>query len=363
MKKVLFVLFRKFDIIPDGGDQCNRRNLEVVKNIFGESEIDIYYVCKYKHTTVKEIINFIWFLNKGYYRGITPKVVSDICTLASNYENVFLSSSLFGQISYGLKNSGYNGKIIVQFHNVETLYYQNILPKCLLLRKKIIECISYNEQLAISYANVRLALNKRDAEILDSISSNKVDYIIPITLQDKCKNISQDETVLINRKPLIAFIGSNFPPNANSVLWFVKNVLPHIDVNFIVVGKNMSRLKRRNKILKNIDIRSNVPDISSYFENSDIIISPIFSGSGMKVKTCEALMYGKIIVGSSEAFEGYELNYDKVGCKANTPEDYIEFINKISKNPRPRFNKYSRQVYLERYSNEVAYNMFNKFLK
>jgi hypothetical protein len=34
----------------------------------------------------------------------------------------------------------------------------------------------------------------------------------------------------------------------------------------------------------------------------------------MKVKTCESLMFGKNIFATTEAFEGYELDYDKVGA-------------------------------------------------
>ena len=37
------------------------------------------------------------------------------------------------------------------------------------------------------------------------------------------------------------------------------------------------------------------------------VIMPIFMGGGMKVKTAEALMNGKTIFGSKEAFEGYDL--------------------------------------------------------
>jgi len=37
------------------------------------------------------------------------------------------------------------------------------------------------------------------------------------------------------------------------------------------------------------------------------VILPIISGSGMKTKTAEALMYGKSIIGIKEAFEGYKM--------------------------------------------------------
>lgn len=38
------------------------------------------------------------------------------------------------------------------------------------------------------------------------------------------------------------------------------------------------------------------------------MISPIWAGGGMKTKTAEALMYGKTIIGTTETFEGYEMD-------------------------------------------------------
>lgn len=360
MKKVLFVLFQEFGKIPDGGDQCNRRNLDLIRTLYGDDQVDLFYLRKSGRTNIKEIFNFIRYLNKGYYRAVTPSIIKKICDIAPGYEYVFLSSSLFGQIASGLKQSGYKGRVIIQYHNVESNYYNAVLPKRMPLRKNILTCISINEILASKSADVRLALNKRDADVIDTLTSNKVDYILPITLKDKYKDKLPCEIVKTSSKPLVIFIGSNFPPNANGVLWFVSNVLPFVNVKFVVVGKDMDRLKDENKLLKDIDVRSNVPDLSSYFECADIIISPIFSGSGMKVKTCESLMYGKNILGTDEAFEGYEFDEEKVGKRANTAEEFIEYINKLSENPIPRFNVYSRKVYVEKYSNDAAINTFKK---
>ena len=51
------------------------------------------------------------------------------------------------------------------------------------------------------------------------------------------------------------------------------------------------------------------------------VTSEVETGSGMKVKTCEALMYGKNILGTDEAFEGYELDTARVGGRCNNAED------------------------------------------
>ena len=45
------------------------------------------------------------------------------------------------------------------------------------------------------------------------------------------------------------------------------------------------------------------------------MLFPIFEGSGMKLKTCEALMFGKNIIGTPEAFAGYDIDdYTNVGA-------------------------------------------------
>lgn len=363
MKKILFVLFQDFALIPDGGDQCNKRNLDAIYSICGENNVDIFYLRKSCRTNIMELCRFVFYLDAGYYRAVTPTIIKDIYKKAQNYECVFLSSSLFGKIAQTLRMLGYKGKIITQFHNVETSYYQAVLPKYLPFRKRIINCIAENERLACLFSDVRLALNRRDESALNSLTKYKIDFVIPITLKDKYKTTDSHSIVMTGKKPLVVFIGSNFPPNANGVLWFVDKVLPFVDINLLIVGKDMNILKEKHPNLKSIDVKSNVPNLAPYFEIADIVISPIFSGSGMKVKTCESLMYGKNIIGTNEAFEGYELDYDKVGKLANTAQEFIDYIQTICKNPIPRFNDYSRKIYLEKYSNESVVQKFQTILK
>lgn len=358
--KVLFVLFQKFDMIPDGGDLCNKRNLEMVKSICGDSNVDLYYIRTKIEKSFKETILFLLYMSSGYYRGLSPRRVKDLCNKAVEYDCVFLSSSLFGVVAYKLKENGYKGKIILQFHNVESIYYSCVLPKCLPFRKRIIKCIADNELMAGRYSDIKLALNDRDRDGIVNMTNCPVDYVIPITLSDKAGDNKCDEMTEV--PPLVSFIGSNFLPNAEGVLWFVRNVLPFVNIRFIIVGKNMGELKKNNDILTNINVLSDVPDLGLYFKEADVIIAPIFSGSGMKVKTCESLMYGKNILGTSEAFEGYDIDFDKVGKLANTAKDYIEYLNALNETPIPKYNNYSRMVYLDKYSDNAAKRVFEVML-
>ena len=90
------------------------------------------------------------------------------------------------------------------------------------------------------------------------------------------------------------------------------------------------------------------------------MVLPIFTGSGMKVKTCESLMHGKNIIGTTEAFEGYDVDIKKVGGECNTAEEFIALLNDFAKNPRPKFNEYSRKIFIEKYSENAVAEMFKE---
>jgi hypothetical protein len=114
----------------------------------------------------------------------------------------------------------------------------------------------------------------------------------------------------------------------------------------------MKAILPKVKGINNIEVFSDVPDLKPYIENADFMLLPIFEGSGMKVKTCEALLYGKNIIGTSEAFEGYDVDYNKVGACCNTKEEFTKALEHFSNRPRPRFNTYAREVFICNYSLE-----------
>ena len=79
----------------------------------------------------------------------------------------------------------------------------------------------------------------------------------------------------------------------------------------------------------NIEIYSNVPDLNPFFDDADFVVLPILSGSGMKVKTAESLMNGKFIIGTDEAFRGYDIT-EKVGVICNSAQEFIVAINNLN---------------------------------
>lgn len=341
---------------------ANQRCRRMIQQILGEENTEsVYLHDERKKTSRLKMVKAAFYFLFDYHNGLTPGIVDDIVEKAKGFDIVFLSTSLFGLIAKRLKESGYTGQIIVHFHNVESIYYDATVPKWLPGRQVIVNCARNNDGFSCRYADKIVVLNERDNRLLHSLYGRKADWILPISVPDQF--VPVDDTAMTAPIPLCVFIGSSFGPNNEGVLWFVRHVLPHVNIRFKVVGRNMASLKAANECLKDIEVVSDAPDLRPYFEEADFMILPIFSGSGMKVKTCESLMYGKNILGSDETFEGYDVEGEKVGGRCNTAEEYITRLQHFAHHPIPRFNAYSRQVYLDRYSEEATLKLFHEMLQ
>lgn len=353
-KKVLFVGFKhqRRDSILIGGGIANQRMLQMLQKLFGTDGVEEEYILdEERGRPLWSYGMAVALFPLNYHNGLTPQKVKRIVGRAQGYDYVFLSSSVLGIIAKKLRKSGYKGRIITHYHNVESIYYDAQMPRLLPGRKVVVNCAAHNDEYGCRYSDIVITLSRRDADYLARHYHRRADAIIGIAMDDHFQPV--DTTVLTSRRPRCLFLGAYSVPNNEGVLFFVRQVMPHVDVEFTVVGRGMSRLQQENECMKNVNVVSDAPDLRPYIEAADFMILPVFAGSGMKVKTCESLMYGKNILGSDESFEGYELDASLVGGRCNTAEEYIERLQHFSCHPVPRFNAYSRSVYLKNHTEEA----------
>lgn len=92
--------------------------------------------------------------------------------------------------------------------------------------------------------------------------------------------------------------------------------------------------------------------LDEYYKNADIFIAPINSGGGMKTKVAEAMMFGLPVIGTSEAFCGYDIDISSVGYRADSSEDFIQFIKELDGDRKLLFEKSqkARLLFEEKYS-------------
>lgn len=355
MHNVLFVWNSPFRGIFNGGNQANYRIYNFAQQNLG-GHFTSYYINDehYRSSRYRRLIS-PFRVQRGLFNGLTESNIQEILALTDEYDTVFLSSSLYGKVAEQLRRTGYKGRIIIYFHNVEGDYFEAILPSKRVLRGQKVRAACYNDALSCQYADTIVTLNERDSDRLQELYGRSADVILPITLVDTFRLSDIDITLTTRQRPTCLFFGSFFPANIQGVLWFVENVLPYVDVDFRIVGKDMGRLRTKCNLPDDIEVVDSPVDLAPYILDADIVVMPIFAGSGMKVKTCEALMYGRNIIGTPESFEGYNLDMERIGACCSTAQQFVDAIRYIAENPLPRFNSVSRLAYISAFSDDTLF--------
>jgi glycosyltransferase involved in cell wall biosynthesis len=180
---------------------------------------------------------------------------------------------------------------------------------------------------------------------------NKYDLLVPITGRDeamlnklgniKPSHVSQtgiDSSVLIpNSKnlvhPTLFHIGSlEWTPNQEGLIWFFNNCWDTIrkkypDLQFFIAGRNAPPWFQKMLNLPNVVFKGEVADAYEFINSKSIMVVPLFSGSGMRIKIIEGMALGKPIVTTAVGTEGISTTS---GVNIVITEDADGFVQSIS---------------------------------
>lgn len=203
----------------------------------------------------------------------------------------------------------------------------------------------------LKVSDFNITLNRRDSNLLKLFYGKDSDLELPTSFDDKFNEQKRVELIRnCNEQIDYLFVGVAFFANIQGVQWLIDNVMPKVSGNLYVIGKGMDHVEFKN-LNDRIRIKGFVDDLSFYYYNVTCVVSPIFVGGGMKTKTAEALMFGKQIIGTKEAFEGYVID-DSCMCECNTAD---EFICALERDHKP-LKTASRILFNTYYSTKASLN-------
>ena len=359
MRKFLVVSFTSEQSYT-GGLQCSQRNYKSICDLFGKENTIKYKITPYENKrAIKSIFQRLFNIFKGYMGGLDDSKSKEILEIIiqERITDVFIDSSLLGKLAKIIREKYSFIRIYTFFHNIEYEFcrdYVKVNSDYFRIYWPFLAL--YNEKQSVIYSNKIISLNDRDAKAINKYYGRYPDIKIPITLVD---NLSKIPCECPSDNNLALFVGSYFYGNVHGLKWFCDQVLPKTKIKLMIVGSGMDRFINDVSKSSQIEIYSNVPDLEPFYLKADFVILPILSGSGMKVKTAESLMYGKYIIGTEEAFMGYEIT-EKEGVVCNTKDDFINNINNV--NLLLKFNYSSRDLFINKYSFESSLKKFESVL-
>lgn len=136
----------------------------------------------------------------------------------------------------------------------------------------------------------------------------------------------------------LCFIGSlDWMPNREGLEWFLQQCWPLIhakwpQISFHVAGRNtpIDLLERK---LPNVTIHGEIADATEFISRHDVMIVPLFSGSGMRVKIVEGMVMGKVVITTSVGKEGIPGENKTDFLVANDAHEFIEALRFCIEHP------------------------------
>lgn len=229
-------------------------------------------------------------------------------------------------------------KVSMRAHNVEYVIWKRIAEKESNPLKKWYlklqsERLAAFERKAWQQCDVVMAISKDDeAAILKDVPEAKT-IVVPAGMHIERKAANT------NFNPLdLCFIGAmDWMPNIQGMEWFVEEVMPTLRKTFPEIQVTVAGKKTPGSFMllqsENLHPVGEVPDAKEFMLQHGLMIVPIISGSGIRIKILEGMALGKAILATTIAAEGLGLTNGENILIADTAEEFTAQIQRCISEP------------------------------
>lgn len=262
--------------------------------------------------------------------------------------------------------------IALRSHNIENeIWYrtaineQNVIKKLYL--RNLAKRIKRFENSILNQYDILLPITARDEKMFNSMGNQKPSLVVPVGTSEIVKEIEH-----VNCHNSAFYIGAlDWIPNQEGLVWFIEKVWPLIlKKNALsilhVAGRNCPKWLSVKVSARNVLYHGEIDDAKVFMQQSGIMIVPLFSGSGMRVKIIEGMALGKSIITTSIGAEGIDITDGENILIADTPEQfaYKLLLLLANKDLAERISANARNFVVNKYDNgKISENLAGFYLK
>lgn len=359
----IMLVTNELAILPVGGRELlGRLNHDVLKEIYGDAFTSVQIARKPIQGLASIAKSF-----RGYIDGLTREVIAEslLRIRMKKVDTVFVDGSNFGQWVKVIKKTFPDVRVCTFFHNVEAIFFLGALRQYKSPRALAVLTANYfAEAKSVKYSDKIICLSERDARLLRLLYGRAATHVSPIALRDRfpAEGAISNMGEGIGKEKFGLFVGSAFFANRAGITWFVKNVAPRIAIKICIIGRGFDEFADELNLEGKVAVVGEVENLPDWYLKAHFVIAPIFDGSGMKTKVAEALMFGKKIVGTPEAFSGYEDVVSLAGWVCKSADDFVAAIEEMDTFVQTPFASDLRSAYEDKYSYAAAKSRLERIL-
>lgn len=225
--------------------------------------------------------------------------------------------------------------IAYRAHNIEYEIWERTATLSEGLRSNYLRNLSKRiKRFEISYLNqydLLVPITDRDGQILDSLGNTKPRH----TSQTGIDFASLVPTAKKLEFPSLFHIGAlDWAPNQEGLIWFFDHCWPKIhnqypELKFYLAGRNAPEWFERHIKVAGVEYLGEINDAYDFINSKAVMVVPLFSGSGMRIKIIEGMALGKPIVTTDIGTEGIPTENGNNILIANDADQFTEAVTRL----------------------------------
>ena len=258
-------------------------------------------------------------------------------------------------------------KIVLKQGNIEFKTMENIANSISNPVKKIVYKLvskQFEKYEYLLYNNDKIDLftfvSIEDKKYFENHYNKKNTYLLPVGAEMKALRTEYSSKI-------ISFVANmSYPPNINGANWLLDNVWEkiqknHTDAQLYIVGKEPPvKFKQYAERHNNVVVTGMVESVESYYEDSMLVVIPVFNGGGVKVKLLEALGYGKLVVTTTKGIEGTEFVSSEHLLVTEDPQEFANYCCDVLTNSE-KYSEIRKNATLKMQDTYTWLSIMNQF--
>jgi len=309
-----------------------------------------------------------YFVSRFYFPAFEKKLIAVL--QEKEFDVIQLESIFLGNYIPVIKKYS-KAKITVRTHNAEHLIWERMISnEGSFIKRKYLSLQTQRlknfEKKILQSVDAIVPITEIDKAYFENWGIKKAYHVSPTGIQLQQYKVDH-ATELADS--VFHFGSMDWMPNEEAVLWFIHHVwdkvlakIPH--AKFYVIGRGMSaKMLALNK--PNVVVIGKIQNAEKVYHHYSVMVVPLLSGSGMRIKMIEGMAYAKPIVSTSIGAEGISITPAKNCLIANTPEDFANAIIEIlsDKEKRNSLQQEARNFIEQNFENNTLVKKLVDFYK
>jgi len=277
-----------------------------------------------------EVINFFSQEHQDYFRNVCQEL---------SPEAIIIEYIRLAYLVKDFNKSGTQPLTLIDTHDVAYQRYQKFREN----GESETKITAQEEKQLLSLFDVILAIQNKDKETFQKMLPEH--HVIQVGHPSQPQKHEFLNKSLIN----ITYVAGPNASNKRAIAHFLKKVWVKLIAKFKykiqlhIVGRICEELTDV-EIPANVQLTGWTNDLESVYKEADIVINPVYFGTGLKIKNVEALCHSKPLVTTTVGAEGLEHGINDAFLVSDSPKDTFEQISTLIENEEIR-KQFSDKAY------------------